>query len=54
MGAVNLAPLLGLHITPLLGALGVGGIGFAFAAQNTLENLFGSVTVVLDLSLIHI
>ena len=48
MGAVNLAPLLGLHITPLLGALGVGGIGFAFAAQNTLENLFGSVTVVLD------
>ncbi|MAW42213.1 MAG: hypothetical protein CMJ30_07375 [Phycisphaerae bacterium] len=48
MGAVNLAPLLGLHITPLLGALGVGGIGFAFAAQNTIENLFGSVTIVLD------
>ena len=31
-----------------MAALGVGGIGFAFAAQNTLENLFGSVTVVLD------
>ncbi len=47
-GLVNFAPLLGLEITPLLGALGVGGIGFAFAAQNTIENLFGSVTVVLD------
>ena len=48
VGIVNLATILELQITPLLGALGVGSIGFAFAAQNTIENLFGSVTVVLD------
>ena len=48
VGIVNLATILELEITPLLGALGVGSIGFAFAAQNTIENLFGSVTVVLD------
>ena len=48
MGAVNLAPLLGLHITPLLGSAWRGWYWLCFAAQNTLENLFGSVTVVLD------
>lgn len=48
MGIVNLAPLLGVEIGPLVGAIGIGSLGFAFAAQNTIENIFGSVTVVLD------
>jgi MscS family membrane protein len=48
MGVVNLAPLLGVEIGPLVGAIGIGSLGFAFAAQNTIENIFGSVTVVLD------
>lgn len=48
MGVVNLAPLLGVEIGPLIGAIGIGSLGFAFAAQNTIENIFGSVTVVLD------
>jgi MscS family membrane protein len=48
MGIVNLAPLMGIEIGPLLGAIGIGGLGFAFAAQNTIENIFGSITVVLD------
>lgn len=45
---VNLAPLLGLNLGPLLAAIGVGSFGFAFAFKNSLENLFGSVTVILD------
>ncbi|MBC02735.1 MAG: hypothetical protein CMJ34_05445 [Phycisphaerae bacterium] len=45
---VNLAPMLGLNLGPLLAAIGVGSFGFAFAFKNSLENLFGSVTVILD------
>ena len=45
---INLAPLLGLNLGPLLAAIGVGSFGFAFAFKNSLENLFGSVTVILD------
>ena len=45
---LNLAPLLGLELGPLIAAIGVGSFGFAFAFKNSLENLFGSVTVILD------
>ncbi|MEC8321489.1 MAG: mechanosensitive ion channel domain-containing protein [Planctomycetota bacterium] len=45
---LNLSPLLGLNLGPLLAAIGVGSFGFAFAFKNSLENLFGSVTVILD------
>jgi MscS family membrane protein len=45
---LNLAPMLGLNLGPLLAAIGVGSFGFAFAFKNSLENLFGSVTVILD------
>lgn len=47
-GLLNLAPMLGLNLGPLLAAIGVGSFGFAFAFKNSLENLFGSVTVILD------
>ena len=45
---VNLAPLLGLDLGPLLAAIGIGTLGLSFAFKNTLENFFGSVTVILD------
>ncbi|MAC18451.1 MAG: hypothetical protein CMJ23_02025 [Phycisphaerae bacterium] len=45
---LNLSPMLGLNLGPLLAAIGVGSFGFAFAFKNSLENLFGSVTVILD------
>jgi small-conductance mechanosensitive channel len=32
----------------LLAGLGIGGIAFALAAKDTVENLFGSVTVLVD------
>lgn len=38
----------GINITGLLAGLGIGSIAFALAAQNTVENLFGSITVLLD------
>ncbi len=34
--------------TTVLGALGIGGVALAFAAQDTLGNFFGSITVLFD------
>jgi MscS family membrane protein len=39
---------LNVDITSLLAGLGIGGIAFALAAKDTVENLFGSVTVLVD------
>jgi len=38
----------GIDVTTALAGLGVGGIAIAFAAQKTLENLFGTVMIVSD------
>ena len=45
---VYVAQNLNINIVPLLTGLGIGGLAFAFAAKDTIENLFGSVAVVLD------
>ncbi|MBK9120494.1 MAG: mechanosensitive ion channel family protein [Phycisphaerales bacterium] len=47
-GLVFIGTTLGLAVTPLLAGLGVGGLAFGLAAQDTLKNFFGSVNVVLD------
>ncbi len=39
---------LNINVWPAITALGIGGIGFAFAAKDTLENFFGSATVLID------
>jgi MscS family membrane protein len=39
---------LGFNLTTALAGLGIGGIAIAFAAQKTLENLFGGVSVLGD------
>ena len=39
---------LGFDVGTLLAGLGVGGIAFALAAQDTIKNLIGSVMVILD------
>lgn len=39
---------LGFEVTLAVAGLGVGGIAIAFAAQKTIENLFGTVTIVAD------
>jgi MscS family membrane protein len=47
-GIVFLADNLNINITGLLAGLGIGGIAFALAAQDTVKNFFGSVTVLID------
>ncbi len=39
---------LGYSVSGLLAGLGIGGLAFALAAKDTLANLFGSVTILLD------
>ena len=39
---------MGLKVSTLLAGLGVGGLAFALAAQDTLKNLLGSVMILLD------
>jgi MscS family membrane protein len=39
---------LGFNLGGLLAGLGIGGVALAFAAQKTLENLFGGVSVLSD------
>jgi MscS family membrane protein len=38
----------GVNVTGLLAGLGIGGLALALAAQKTVENLFGGVSVILD------
>lgn len=45
---VVLAQNFGLNVTGLLAGLGVGGLAVALAAQKTIENLFGGVSLVAD------
>ncbi len=40
--------ILGFNLTTALAGLGIGGIAIAFAAQKTLENLFGGISVLAD------
>lgn len=46
-GLVTLS-ILGVDITTALAGLGIGSIALAFAAQKTLENLLGGVSILVD------
>lgn len=48
VGAILFVKILGFEVTPLVAGLGVGGLAFGLAAQDTLKNFFGSVNVVFD------
>ncbi|HXH81647.1 MAG TPA: mechanosensitive ion channel family protein, partial [Candidatus Tectomicrobia bacterium] len=48
IGALVLLGALGIEITPLLTALGVGGLAVALALQDTLSNLFAGVHLLAD------
>jgi MscS family membrane protein len=47
-GALAIMATLGYPIGTLLAGLGIGGLGLAFGAQKTIENLFGSVSIAID------
>jgi MscS family membrane protein len=48
VGLLYLLYAAGVNITAALAGLGVGGIAVALAAQKTLENLFGGITLTSD------
>lgn len=43
--------LWGVEIGPLLAGVGIGGVAIAFALQNSLGNIFGGVSIILDKSI---
>jgi MscS family membrane protein len=47
-GLIFIAESLNLPVTSLLAGFGIAGAAFAFASKDTVENLFGSVAVILD------
>jgi MscS family membrane protein len=48
LGAFSIAEILKLPLSSLLAGLGIGGIAIAMAAKDTISNIFGSITIVLD------
>ena len=48
IGTLTAAQQLGLPIASIITGLGIGGIAVALAAQNTLANIFGSITILAD------
>lgn len=45
---VYILEALDLNVTALLAGLSIGGLAFALAAQDTIKNLFGSITIFMD------
>ncbi len=48
LGTVTVASELGFPVGSVITGLGIGGIAIALAAQKTVENLFGSVSILVD------
>ena len=48
VGGIVILSFAGINIAAVLTGLGIGGIAVAFAAQKTLENLFGGIMIISD------
>jgi MscS family membrane protein len=48
VGALAVLAAFNYPVTTLLAGLGIGGLAFAFGAQKTVENLFGSISLAVD------
>jgi MscS family membrane protein len=48
VGVIAVLSQLGYPVAGLVAGLGLGGLAFALAAQKTVENLFGSVSLAID------
>jgi MscS family membrane protein len=48
VGVLLTVQSLGYDVKVILGGLGIGGLAFALAAQDTIANLFGSIVVAID------
>lgn len=51
LGFLVILSILGISITPLLTALGVGGLAVALALQDTLANLFAGIHILMEKSI---
>jgi len=48
IGIITALNTIGIEAATLLGTLGIGGIAFALAAQDTIKNIFGGFTIFTD------
>lgn len=48
IGVLLTVQSLGYNVSTILSGLGIGGLAFALAAQDTIANLFGSIVVAID------
>lgn len=48
VGTLIMMQNFGVNVTALLAGLGIGGVAIAFAAQDTVANLFGTITILSD------
>lgn len=48
LGVLMVIQSLGFNVRAILAGLGLGGLAFALAAQDTLANVFGSIVVAID------
>ena len=48
LAGVTIAQRMGIDVKAFLAGLGIGGLAFALAAQDTLSNFFGSLVVAVD------
>jgi len=48
VGGLMIIQSLGFNVTTILQGLGIGGLAFALAAQDTIANVFGSIVVAID------
>lgn len=48
IGAITALHNVGVTVTTLMGTLGIGGMAFALASQDTIKNIFGGITIFTD------
>lgn len=49
VGAIAFLSSLDVNVTGLIAGLGIGGLVFALAAKDSVENIFGSLTILFDM-----
>jgi MscS family membrane protein len=48
LGAAQILSVHGVNVAGLVAGLGLGGLAFALAAKDTIENIFGSIAILID------
>jgi MscS family membrane protein len=48
LAAVQILSVHGVNVSGLIAGLGLGGLAFALAAKDTIENIFGAVAILID------